>query len=300
MKKAIVTGAGGFLGQHLVDELLSQGIPVLAIHRQDKFDICLSEEKSEMLIPCQLGLDQIDKLPERMRELEWTADETICFFHLAWKGDQSIADGGGEAQAQNIPLTAQCLIEAARLGCGRFVQVGSVEENYIEDFLESGRWLEQPYYSGHGFYAAAKAGAFKMNMLLAYLEKIDYVHTRFSVTVSKDLERFHKGFIAQSIREILKGGEAAKPASSQLYELIEVSELAKALVAVARKGKNKREYYLGAGTPKTLKRIFAEIADQEVAASQNPASPFARFFDPASFKSDIGYLPKPLIGNDFL
>ena len=126
--------------------------------------------------------------------LKWVKEDNIVFYHLAWKGQQSLADGSPAEQIHNIIYTADCLQVAASVGCSKFVNVGTVEELYFEDYLESSKWMEQPYYSGHGYYAASKAGAFKMNLIVAYLQKIEYVQARFSVVVSRDLESFSKGY----------------------------------------------------------------------------------------------------------
>lgn len=303
MKKAIVTGANGFVAGHLVQALVDGGIQVLALTRQPELNDSMPLYDSEAVIHRNLGLEKIGSLADILNELGWNDSDEIVFYHLAWKGAEGLADGSPSEQIQNIIYTAEAVKTAAAVGCSRFVNVGTVEELYFEDYLDTGRWMQQPYYSGHGYYAAAKAGAFKMNLILAYLEKIEYVQARFSVAVSKELKTFFKGYVAASLARILAGEPTDPPTSKQLYELVEVSDLSSALVALGRHGANKEDYYIGAGSPQTLAAIFEGIKNGDsvdVFDNDHDDAEFRSFFDNGTLVSDLNYKPSPVTKEVFL
>lgn len=304
MKKAIVTGATGFVGSHLVLELAGQGIDVLAIGRQPQLLSTIGSRFDGKVQPCTVDLDNIGQLDEAISNVGWEVGDDTCFFHLAWKGDKGLADGSPECQVQNIIITSECLQTASRLGCKRFINVGTVEELYFDDYIDRNLWLTQDYYSSHGYYAASKSSAHKMNMIVSYLEKIEYIHARFSVAVSRDLKGFQTGYVARTILRLVNGENIDPPASKQLYELVEVSDLARALHTLGIKGRNKVSYYIGHGTPATLGQIFSEIASQResLASPQQyyeSSASFLSFFDAKPFVVDAGYKPTPLTSEDF-
>ena len=65
MKRAIVTGANGFIGSNLVNELLSHDIEVIAVVRNEESDIqSLPENKKLKVVYCELKV--IESLTERV------------------------------------------------------------------------------------------------------------------------------------------------------------------------------------------------------------------------------------------
>ena len=86
MKKAIVTGANGFIGSHLVDELLSHDIEVIAVVRNEKSNIqSLPENKKLKIIYCELK--EIENLTEKIsdKDIDIFYHQTYCFVHAGIK-----------------------------------------------------------------------------------------------------------------------------------------------------------------------------------------------------------------------
>ena len=61
MKKALVTGATGFIGTWLVQELLSQGVEVIAVVRQERrFEENIFESNRVRVVFCNMENDLSD------------------------------------------------------------------------------------------------------------------------------------------------------------------------------------------------------------------------------------------------
>lgn len=87
MKKAIVSGATGFVGSRLVRMLLQEGIEVLALGRKKWDEIDPRRlTNSEKLNYIQIEMSNIESLSNRMKETEWSAGDNCVFFNFAWGG----------------------------------------------------------------------------------------------------------------------------------------------------------------------------------------------------------------------
>ena len=99
MKKAIVTGANGFIGTALCKELANQGIEVIAIVRNE-------EENIEGIanLP-RLGVVYCD-LAEFKNLADYVKEQDIdVLYHLAWVGSAGVLRGDINVQIQNIQYT---------------------------------------------------------------------------------------------------------------------------------------------------------------------------------------------------
>ena len=77
MKKAIVTGANGFIGSWLIKELVKNDVEVIAVVRNEKSNIeSIANIEGLRIVYCDLN--EIQTLPEKI------ADRDIdVFYHLA-------------------------------------------------------------------------------------------------------------------------------------------------------------------------------------------------------------------------
>jgi nucleoside-diphosphate-sugar epimerase len=261
MKKAIITGANGFVGSAVVNELLNNGIEVLALGRKSIEEVNqkhLTEPKKFTYL--QIDLAEIESLTAKIKKIGWTPGDFCVFYNFAWLGKNGLTDGTIKDQLKNVTYSAKSIAIAKEIGCMKFVNAGSMEETFVEKYIESG-WKNQEYHSGQDIYAIAKLGSRDMCRLNAYLHKIDYVHTRFSVYVDDQLSA--NSFIHKILKKIKNGETYDAPKNNQLFDILKLEEAARAYRLIGDKGVNKSDYFIGTGDPKTLSQYFDQFKNIE-------------------------------------
>ena len=122
MKRAIVTGALGFIGSELVTLLLSEGTEVYAVVRPSaQLKRTLPVSDSLHIIPCDMS--RYSALPEMI-----PARDIDVFYHFAWEGSAGPLRSDEHVQLQNTQYTVDAVRAASLLGCRRFCGAGSIME----------------------------------------------------------------------------------------------------------------------------------------------------------------------------
>ena len=115
MKRAIVTGATGFIGRALTKTLLECGTEVWAVVRDGRK---LDDIKSESLHIVEADFAQYPHLAERIDVRGFD----VCFY-LAWNGTWGMPFRDYALQLQNAEAACDMVEQAAKLGCERFILV---------------------------------------------------------------------------------------------------------------------------------------------------------------------------------
>lgn len=257
MKRAIVLGATGYLGKALVATLVKHNIDVLATGRSSR-DKALehTELKHNKVQYLSFDANNILELQNNKEVQEFVTQDTVCY-NLIWRGNSRLRDGSLEEQLNNIEISTNAIVVSAKLGCSKFINVGTQDEEIFSNYINSDTWLEKAYGDNDLNYAASKLVARDMNEVTAYLNKIDYIHTRFSVVLDKSLSGV--SFIAKTLMNIIKGQDYPKVQNQNPMEIILLEELAEAYYHIGLNGKNKANYYIGRGDTHTLEEYFASF-----------------------------------------
>lgn len=248
MKKAIVTGANGFVGRYLVCELVKKGYYVWSIIRNEEEDISCIADYNTHIIYCDLADIKFlaNKLP---------AGEYECFYHLAWAGSSGNARMDYSLQFKNSIASVDACQVAADLRCKRFVGAGSVTE------LMYGKYLQQDGSEPDlvTCYAVGKIAAEYMSKCVCTNRNIDflwgYIANFYGVgDLSQNFINFLvKNYLEKNTPELTEGEQKA--------DFIYVSDVARALIAMGEHGNKNSAYYIGYGKPRPLSEFVEIIRD---------------------------------------
>lgn len=253
MKKVIVTGANGFIGNNVVRVLLRQGISVITVDLPE----CNNKLKD---IDCfQIGAD----LSDPMNLLEYSSaifsydkecSPDTCF-HFAWAGSAGNQRFDTNLQLRNVQNTIDALRVAKKLGCGKFVCAGTVmeEESYLAAYAQGCR-------PGLGYiYGSAKLAAHAMCMSVAADLGIDLCWAM--ITNAYGPGEISPRFINTTLRKIINGEPLQFTAATQNYDFVYIDDIAKAFYCIGENGKPFKKYLIGSGRPQQLKKFIVEMID---------------------------------------
>ena len=253
MKKAIVTGANGLVGGSVVRYLVSNGIDVLCLGRQHLTPAKVNEIFEEGVKYIQLGMENIAELPDKIDRINWRAGHDCVFYNFAWSGIKNLTDGSFEDQLRNAISSSLAVKAAKNIGCSKFINSGTLEETYAEWHMDKGA----SYSSTQGNYAIAKLASRDMCAMTAYLDKIDYIHSRLSVPLSPNLSG--GGYISKTLKKIADNDNYDPPKNDQLYDITSTHDVAQAYYLIGLHGKNKADYFIGSGRPINLIDYFQQF-----------------------------------------
>jgi len=254
MDRAIIFGATSYVARKVVSSLLVEGISILAIGRRSLADAKkVLVQDSNLIQYLQLDINSASELLKDKKWKDWASAGETVMYNFVWSGIKRLTDGDFRDQLKNVAEAVNLIKIAKELGCIKYINSGSQEECLLESKLNQS-WQREAYFANSVYYAGAKLINRDMLTLMAYLEGIDFVNTRFSVVVDSGLSG--EGFVAKSLRKVIRGESLEPILNNQLYEIVDLDELAMAYVAIGYKGKNKSDYYIGLGKPAKLSQFF--------------------------------------------
>lgn len=245
MKKAIVTGANGFVGSAVVRELLRHDVEVIALDREG----CsgnLPQSPLVRFVPCELA---------DMKSLEQTlgAGDYDVFYHFAWAGSAGPARADTALQLQNAQWTVDSLRVAKALGCKRFLCAGSIMEH--ETMAAAYTQGNKP---GLGYiYGGGKLIAHVMCMSVAADIGIDLIWPE--ITNAYGVGEMSPRMVNTTIRKVIRGEAPQFTAGTQHYDFVYIDDVARAFYLIGEKGKPFHEYLIGSSTARPLREFLLEM-----------------------------------------
>ena len=290
MDSAVITGATGLIGLAVAKYLSGLGIPLLCMGRRAISQDKVRDHFGDMSEYIRLSMEEINSLPDIIKSSSWRPGNNAIFFHFAWSGKDGLADGSLDNQLNNAAWAAEAVGIAKIIGCNKFVNSGSVQESIIERHVNE-RGCPDTHLDQLN-YALAKVASRDMCKMQAYIERVDYVHTRVSVPIASDLSR--GTYIACALRKIMKGEVFEHPHNESLYDLVLLEDVARAYFEIAKKGLNKRDYYIGPGQPAPLRHhfeTFKHLINGENCELYSDQTKSHCMFDTRLLYDDTGFLP---------
>lgn len=250
MKKAIVTGANGFIGQYLVDELVKNNVFVYAVMRKESNFRWYKEEWTKNVKIIHLNLDEYKYL------LDYINDDIDVFYHLAWHGSAGTDRQNVSLQLKNIEWSSNALSIAKKLGCKHFIGAGSIME--IETYRAVYTQLNKP---GLAYiYGSAKQACH--SMLKAQASSMDIKFNWAMITNAFGENEISPRFINTTLRKMLNKESLQFTSATQNYDFVYVSDVAKAFVKIWESGIPFKHYIIGSNHAKPLKEFIIDMKNQ--------------------------------------
>ena len=287
MKKAIVTGANGFVGTAVCRELAGQGVEVIAVVRHPE-EVIRGIESVPGIRIVYADLSGFRHLAEVIPDRDIDA-----LYHFAWVGSAGPLRGDADVQMRNVQYTCDTVKACAEMGCGRFVFASSIMEYEIEATMATDATP-----GINTLYCSAKVAADYMARTLAGSLEVDYIRAVISNIYGPG--EMSPRLVNTSIRKMLRGEHCAFSAGEQMYDFIYITDAAKTFAAIGEKGIRNRTYYIGSPEPKPLKEFLLAMRDcvdpgMEIGLGELPFSGVSltyREFDIHAVEKDTGFVPE--------
>lgn len=245
MKKVILTGATGFVGNAVLKELIKNNIYVIAVSRSEKPQN-IPNSKFVKYISCDLS--EMEKLESKI-----TDRDIDTFYHFAWNGSAGPARADTELQLKNAQWTIDSLNVAKKIGCKRFVVAGSImeHETVAATYTQGNR-------PGLGYiYGSGKLVAHTMAMSVANNIGIDLIWAE--ITNAYGIGELSPRMVNTTLRKVIRKENPQFTAGTQNYDFVYIDDVARAFYLIGKNGKPFNDYVIGSSTAKPLRDFLLEM-----------------------------------------
>ena len=285
IRRAVVTGGTGAVGVALCQHLLDAGVEVWAVVNPASRRVS-NLPRGARAVPCDLSA--LASLPGL---LEGPVD---AFFHLGWA--HTIGPGRNDAAAQvsNVRYAVDAVHAAKALGCRVFVGVGSQAEHGPGGGLIR---PDTPCAPVNG-YGIAKLCAGQMTRLAC--SQLGLRHCWVRVLSVYGPYDGPLSVIPTIVTALLRGEKPSLTAGEQQWDFLYAGDAARALLAVAQRGRDGAVYPLGSGQTRPLREYFSIARDAvdpalPLGLGELPYPPGQVMLlqaDLAALTADTGFVPR--------
>ena len=259
MRKAIVTGATGFIGRFLVRELVNQGVEVIAIVRSGSNNLESIEDLPVRIVECDLK--NLSSLPKTVSDRDI---DTV--FHIAWQGVSNMDARDQNIQIQTLKSTLDLIDAMHEMGIATFVGCGSMHE--AEALVEI---AEDKVIRNLGYmYKASKTAAHWMGKAKCGSYGIRFF---WPLINTYGEEETSARLVNMVIRKVFNGESPDLSSGEQYYDFVHVKDVAKALILIADKGVDGKNYTIGSGDAKKLKEFIKVVGEVANSMHDGPEVP---------------------------
>ena len=245
MNKVIITGANGFIGSTLVNNLLKNGVKVVAV------DISFATPRipdCDQVLKLEVGLDDVENLKGLI-----PADKYDAMYHLAWAGVNGPSKADPTIQLNNIQLGINCAQLCKAIGVKKLLCAGTVAEQSVHSLSIIDKT------SGGMVYAVAKHCTHLM--LETYCKNIGLPFIWMQFSNSYGIGNKTGNLVSYTLGELMEGHEPSFGPAEQPYDFIYIDDLLEAVFRLGERETKRNFYFIGSGTPRILKEYLLEIGE---------------------------------------
>ena len=249
MKKALVTGANGFIGSALLSLMNEKNIEVYALIKDENENIeSIKDLEHIHIVYCDM--EQIEDLPRFLQD-----EEIDSCIHLAWLGSFGDARADYRLQLKDVEWSLRLVDVLKKMGIGRFVGAGTLAEKDVLNYhMKDGATPNNV-----SCYGIAKLTAHFMTKARCSAYGIEHIWCYLSNTYG--VGDTTNNFVNMASRKMLRGERAAFTAGEQTYDFVYIEDTVRALLAAAQGGQKNCSYFLGSTKERPLKEYITIIRD---------------------------------------
>ncbi len=265
--KILLIGGAGFIGSHIVDELLKEDVAEICVYDNfcrgtyDNIALALKDPRVKIF---ELGGDmlQVDILNEAIKGKDYV-------FHLAALWLLHCHDYPRSAFHSNIEGTFNVLEACARHDVKKLIYSSSA--SVYGDAVELPMTEDHPY-NNKTFYGASKIACEHMCRAYYHRFNLDYVGLRY-MNVYGARQDYKGTYIAVIMKMLDRLDQGLPPLvygdGSQAYDFIYVSDVAKANICAMKSDATDQNYNVGSGVQTSILELTKKIltitgSDQEI------------------------------------
>lgn len=288
MKKAIITGADGFIGSNLVRELISENYNIYAVVMNiTEAENVLGHDHHIYYIECSM-----DNYSSLLTHTELIGADYL--FHFAWAGVSDKSSSDYKTQINNVKCSCDLQTIANKLKIKRIIFADSIME------FEHIKAVENGYYSLplRNTYHISKYSARNFIQLMCNNSGMEFV----SVLISNvyGVGECSPRLINTAIKSLLEHRHMSFTSAEQMYDFIYITDAVKAIRLAAERGHSNKIYYIGSEKPRPLIEYLCAMReiispDDSLGIGEIPFRGVAltyREFDITALKNDTGFIPK--------
>ena len=246
--KILITGATGFIGSHITQNLVKEGHQVYAICRnQSNFDKC-SQFKSQVT---WINQDQ------KEWELELQELEINQFIHTAWAGVTAAERNDWSLQLTNFEFSKSTIDLAIRLKARKIICLGSQAEYGLYNEKVTEKYVPEPVDA----YGAVKLLTLYYLQNVAITNGLDWYWLRiFSILGENENKSW---LLSQVMSKLLSNEEIELTSGEQFYDYLYIEDLLRAMTLIINSETNYSSVYnVCSGRPVQIKQLLISLAER--------------------------------------
>ncbi|MCL2764364.1 MAG: NAD(P)-dependent oxidoreductase [Treponema sp.] len=285
MNKIVITGATGMIGAALARNAIKNNMTILCLI--NKYSNRINNiPKSKLLNIEYCSIDEYNSININSKY--------DAFYHLAWEKTHGPSRDDTDIQIKNIQYTIDAVNLAKRIGCEKFIGIGSqAEYGIVNDNL-----MHDTNINPKSSYGIAKYAAGKLSGNLCSRVDLKFNWVRI-LSVFGQLDGLHT-LIMYAINELKEGRSPELTKCEQIWDYLYCDDAARALISIGKYGKNEKVYPLGSGNKKRLSdyiEIIKNIIDPNIILKYGekeyyPHQPMYLCADISELTKDTGWKPE--------